>query len=163
MGSGKSGLYSGTHGSLAVPGSTDYMSPDDTFSKYIRNRKDIDIDGYYDIIAHGNPTSIQIQHHGNTIMIDHRIATRLFKSDKNYKGQGIRLLSCNTGKLDTGFAQNLANKLGVPVKAPTEMLWVTPSGKHYVAAGKSSNGFILSDTTHRGSFKTFYPQRRTRK
>lgn len=163
MGSGRSGLYSGTHGSLAVPDSTDYMKPNDTFSQYIRRRKDIDTAGFYDIIAHGSPVSIKVQHNGNTIEIDHRIAAKLFKSDKNYKRQGIRLLSCNTGKLDNGFAQNLANKLNVPVKAPTDLLWATPSGKHYVASGKMINGNLVDDLTHKGSFKTFYPQRRHKK
>lgn len=163
MGSGASGLYTGTHGSIAVPGSTDYMRPGEDFSRYIRRRKDIDIDGFYDIVAHGTATSIQIQHGEDSIMINHRIAARLFASDKNYKGQGIRLLSCNTGKLDTGFAQNLANKLGVPVKAPTEMLWATPSGKHYVAAGKVVDDNVISDLSHMGKFKTFYPKRRVAK
>lgn len=163
MGSGRSGLYSGTRGSRAVPGSTDYMNPKDMFSQYIRRRKDIDTGGFYDIIAHGSPFSIKIQHNGETIEIDHRIATRLFKADKNYKRQGIRLLSCSTGKIESGFAQNLANKLNVPVKAPTDLLWATPSGRHYVAAGIERNGYLVDDLSHKGSFKTFYPQRRTKK
>ena len=46
MGSGRSGLYSGTHGSNAVPGSSYYMDPDDKFSKFIKKRKDIDANGF---------------------------------------------------------------------------------------------------------------------
>lgn len=163
MGSGVSGLYTRTHGSLSAPGSTDYMSPNDSFSQYIRKRKDIDIGGFYDIIAHGNPMSIEIQHNGKSVVIDHRIAAKLFKSDKNYNGQGIRLLSCSTGKLDNGFAQNLANKLNIPVKAPTDILWATPAGTHYVASGILHNGRLVNDLTHKGTFKTFYPQRRSKK
>ena len=127
MSKGYSGMFNGTKGSRVAFGSTDYMKPTDDFSRYIKRRKDADANGFYDIIAHGNPISIEIQHNGQTITIDHRIAARLFKQDKQYKGQAIRLLSCSTGKLDTGFAQNLANKLNVPVQAPTCLLYTSPS------------------------------------
>ena len=163
MGSGNKGLYSGTYGSKAVPGSTDYMEPDDSFSKYIKNRKDIDSNGFYDIIAHGSPTTIQIQHNGVTIDIDHRVAAKLFSQDKNYHGGAIRLLSCDTGKLDLGFAQNLANKLNIPVQAPTELLWAKPYGHHYVTGGKWVNGKLVEDFSKKGKMKTFYPQRRKKK
>ena len=54
----------------------------DNFSKFIRKRKDIDVNGFYDIIAHGNPISIEVQHNHQTITINHRVATKLFKQDK---------------------------------------------------------------------------------
>ena len=93
----------------------------------------------------------------------YRIAAKLFKQDKQYKGQAIRLLSCSTGKLDNGFAQNLANKLNVPVQAPTDILWATPKGKYYVTAGKTINGRLVEDRSVPGTFRTFYPQRRKKK
>ncbi len=160
MSKGYSGMFSGTKGSRVAFGSTDYMKPTDDFSRYIKRRKDADANGFYDIIAHGNPISIEIQHNGKTITIDHRIAARLFKQDKQYKGQAIRLLSCSTGKLDTGFAQNLANKLNVPVQAPTDILWATPRRTYYVTAGKTVNGRLVQDRSAPGTFRTFYPKRR---
>ena len=160
MGSGSKGLYSGTFGSKATPGSTDYMDSGDSFSKFIKRRKDIDTNGFYDIIAHGSPTTIQIQHNGVTIDIDHRTAAKLFLRDKKYHGGAIRLLSCSTGKLDSGFAQNLANKLNIPVQAPTDLLWAKPNGRHYVTGGKYVNGQLVEDHSKKGSMKTFYPQRR---
>lgn len=163
MSKGYSGLFSGTKGSRVAFGSTDYMKPTDNFSKFIKRRTDIDANGFYDIIAHGNAISIEIQHNGKTITIDHRVAARLFMQDKQYKGQAIRLLSCSTGKLDTGFAQNLANKLNVPVQAPTDILWARPSGRYYVTAGKTVNGRLVEDFSKPGDFKTFYPQRRKKK
>ena len=153
-------MFSGTKGSRVAFGSTDYMKPTDDFSRYIKRRKDADANGFYDIIAHGNPISIEIQHNGKTITIDHRIAARLFKQDKQYKGQAIRLLSCSTGKLDTGFAQNLANKLNVPVQAPTDILWATPRGTYYVTAGKTVKGRLVQDRSEPGTCRTFYPKRR---
>lgn len=163
MSKGYSGLFNGTKGSRVAFASTDYMKPTDDFSVYIKNRKDIDADGFYDIIAHGNETSIEIQHNGITIKVNHRVAAKLFKQDKKYNGKAIRLLSCSTGKLDTGFAQNLANKLNIPVKAPTDILWAKPSGKYYVTAGKTVNGRLVEDFSAPGRFKTFYPQRRKKK
>lgn len=84
MSKGYSGMFNGTKGSRVAFGSTDYMKPTDDFSRYIKRRKDADANGFYDIIAHGNPISIEIQHNGQTITIDHRIAARLFKQDKQY-------------------------------------------------------------------------------
>lgn len=163
MSKGFSGLFSGTRGHQVAFGSTDYMKPTDNFSKYIKRRNDVDANGFYDIIAHGNPTSIEIQHNGRSITINHRIAAKLFCHDKRYNGQAIRLLSCSTGRLDTGFAQNLANKLNVPVQAPTDILWAKPNGKYYVTAGKSLNGTIVEDFSIPGRFRTFYPNRRKKK
>ncbi len=139
------------------------MDPGDSFSMFIKKRKDIDTNGFYDIIAHGTPTTIQIQHNGEMISIDHRVAAKLFLHDKSYHGGGIRLLSCSTGQLDSGFAQNLANKLNVPVQAPTDLLWAKPHGQHYVAGGIIVNGKLVEDLSKKGYMKTFYPQGRKRK
>lgn len=163
MSKGRSGLFHGTKGDRSYPGSTDYMRANDPFSQYIKRRNDIDTNGFYDIIAHGSPTSIKIQHNGITIEINHRIAARLFAQDKNYHGGAIRLLACSTGKLDSGFAQNLANKLNIPVQAPTDLLWARPSGKHYVAAGTLVKGKLVEDTSRMGTMKIFYPKRRAKK
>ena len=105
MGSGSKGLYSGTFGSKATPGSTDYMDSGDSFSKFIKRRKDIDTNGFYDIIAHGSPTTIQIQHNGVTIDIDHRTAAKLFLRDKKYQGRAVRHISGSTGIHGLGCAQ----------------------------------------------------------
>ena len=61
MSKGYSGMFNGTKGSRVAFGSTDYMKPTDDFSRYIKRRKDADANGFYDIIAHGNPISIEIQ------------------------------------------------------------------------------------------------------
>ena len=158
MGAGFHGGFGNTYG--AAFGSTDYMKPNDNFSRFIKNRPDVDVDGFYDIIAHGNEYTIEVQHNGKSIQINHRTAAKLFLKDNRYKKQGIRLLSCSTGKIDNGFAQNLANKLGVPVKAPTDILWVKPSGKYYVKSGKVINGHLYEDGSKPGRFKIFYPNRR---
>lgn len=155
-----SGHFSGTRGASLAAGSAYFMDPKDQFSINIKRRKDVDANGFYDVIAHGTPTTIEINHNGTKIKIDHRTASRLLKNDKSYNGQGVRLLSCSTGKLTDGFAQNLANKLNVPVSAPTDILWAGPSGRHFVAGSKVMNGRNTADISKPGKFKTFYPKRR---
>ena len=85
------------------------------------------------------------------------------KESGSFKGNAIRLLSCNTGNGDYSFAQGLADGLGVPVKAPTSYLWVTPQGKHFVADGKIANGKLVPVAGSVGRFRTFKPRRRKTK
>ena len=156
MGSGKHGLYTGTRGSQPVPGSVDYMHPDDLFSQNIRNRKDVDANGFFDVIAHGTSNTIQIQHNGRQISIDHRTAARLFKNNPDFKGKSIRLLACDTGADPRGFAQSLANKLNVIVEAPTKLVWAWPNGK-YIVAGRHKKNPKAPDMHNKGQFIKFYP------
>ncbi len=157
MGSGNSGLYSGTYGgkSQAFPGSTDYMNPTDNFSRFIKKRKDIDANGFYDVIAHGSPNSIIVERNGNRYEVDHRTAAKLLKRDSGYKGGSIRLLSCDTGSSVRGFAQNLANKLNVVVEAPTKFVWARSDGSYFVA-GRSKTNPNQPDLKNRGRFIKFY-------
>lgn len=160
MGTGNSGRYSGTYGSHVFPGSIDYMPPEDPFSIGIKKRKDIDANGFYDVVAHGKPNSILVKHNGEQIEINHRTLAKLLSYNKESAGKPIRLLSCNTGKVDAGFAQNLANKLNRPIKAPTEYLWVSLNGTYFVAGGKKVNNKLVPDFSRPGTFKTYKPKRR---
>ena len=78
----------------------------------------------------------------------------LIQNADRYNGQGIRLLSCNTGALDDGFAQNLANQLNVEVYAPTNYLWATQDGNYFVAGMTNQKGPNMSEL---GIFKLFIP------
>ncbi len=115
---------------------------------------DIDVNGNYDVIAHGTQNGIQITHNGQKIIVDSRTAARLIQNSNGYNGQGIRLLSCNTGALDNGFAQNLADKLNVEVYAPSNYLWSTPNGNYFVA-GMTNSG--MPDMSNIGTFRLFVP------
>lgn len=155
MGSGRSGLYSGTAGSHAfVPGDASFMDKSDSFVRFIAKRKDVDPKGTFDLIAHGTPDGIEITHNGNKIIVDSRTAAKLIKRLPGYHGQDIRLLSCNTGARAEGFAQNLANKLNVRVKAPNNILWANEFGQYYIAP-RGSDG--KADLTKRGKFITYEP------
>ena len=145
-GNSKSGTYS--------VGDATFMDADDAFARNISNRIDVDANGYFDVIAHGTTNGIQITHNGQHMIVDHRTAARLIQNSDGYNGQAIRLLSCNTGALNNGFAQNLANKLNVEVYAPTNYLWSTPNGNYFVAG---INNLNLPDMNNRGIFKLFSP------
>lgn len=149
MSKGYSGLFSGTKGAmLAVPGEAVFESyvltpqgvKDYSYFKNIAKRSDVDANGIYDVVAHGLPDKIQIEHNGVNMLIDSRTLAHLLKIDNRYgRKQSIRLLSCNTGTDINGFAQNLANKLNVTVYAPTNIVWAYPSGRHIVAPRLSND------------------------
>ena len=114
MGTGYHGGFGQTHGAAA--GDAVFRSEPGQFFTNIARRSDVDKDGVYDVVAHGGTAIIQITHSGKPLAIDSRTAARLIQSKGEYKrGQPIRLLSCSTGSSTSGFAQNLANKLGVIV------------------------------------------------
>lgn len=160
MGTGNSRRYAGTYGSQATPGSIDYMTPGDSFSRFIKYRKDADVNGFQDVVAHGTSDSVFVEHKGQQIEIDHRTLSRLLTQNKASSGKPIRLLSCCTGQNSSGFAQNLANKLNRPVIAPSDYLWVEPNGAYFVAAGQKVGKRFIPDMSKRGTFITYYPTRR---
>lgn len=156
MGGGFHGGFGNTHGS-AVAGDAVYISEPGQFFANIANRKDIDKNGVYDVVAHGGSTIMQVTHNGKALEIDSRSAAKLIKLKADYKhGQPIRLLSCDTGSSTSGFAQNLANKLNVVVEAPTKLVWAYPNGKYFVAGRRKGNP-NLPDMNNPGVFKKFYP------
>ncbi len=159
MGSGNKGLYNLKAYTDVVPGSINYMPEEDLFYKRIQKRRDVDENGFYDIIAHGSPKTILYEHNGVFVEINHRVFARLIKNRGDLVGKPIRLLSCNTGHISRGFAQGLADKLGVPVKAPTDYIWATPLGSYYVRKGKTVGNDLLPDYSRdMGTFKIFYPK-----
>ena len=66
-------------------------------------------------------------------------------------------MSCNTGALDNGFAQNLANNLNVKVYAPTDYLWSYPNGKYFVAGMLKDKDRIIPNMEKLAGFKLFVP------
>lgn len=150
-----SGFFHGTSGSRAAAGDKSFMSKKDPFIINIKNRKDVDPNGQFDLIAHGTSETIEVEHNGKKIQIDSRTTAMLIKKMPGYKkGQSIRLLSCSTGARSHGFAQDLANKLNVVVYAPSDILWAYPSGRHFIAA---KDKYGNPDLSKKGRFIKFTP------
>jgi hypothetical protein len=117
-------------GEAAEAGAINLMKQSDRFIINAAKRADVDPSGFMDIIAHGGGKSIKIVlKNGREVTISHRAFVRYLKANPAYQGQNIRLLSCRTGKLKHGFAQGLADRLGVTVRAPDDILWAHPDGK----------------------------------
>ena len=87
--------------------------------------------GYYTVDAHSEEEAREL--------------ARVIEHDDKYHGEKVRLLSCSTGAVDDGFAQDLANALGVEVEAPTDVLLVYPDGRMKIGYDGS------------GKMKTFKP------
>ncbi|MBO4343356.1 MAG: hypothetical protein J5844_01730, partial [Clostridia bacterium] len=75
---------------------------------------------------------------------------RMYKGDKAYTKNPIRLISCETGKDVNGFAQNLANKLGRKVIAPSDTVWIHPNGKITIGPNAKLNS---------GKWMSYYPKK----
>ena len=82
--------------------------------------------GYFDFAGHGAPNSVEYDARNKELTA--RELARIIKHDSSYHGEKIRLLSCSTGSTKDGFAQQLANALGVEVEAPSDVLIVAPNG-----------------------------------
>lgn len=154
MGAGYHGGFGATSGSkisTAVSASPSFVAPrdKDNLARFAsRMEKEA---GFTDVIIHGTSTSADYYLNGRWVKLDQRSLALMLKKDPGYNSGNIRLVSCSTGALDTGFAQNLANKLGVTVKAPSDTLWVFPNGRVVIGA---------SYTKNTGTWKTFKPQKK---
>lgn len=119
---------------------------DDDFGKYIS--RIAPKNGFYDVAIHGATKFVSF--YGERINAD--TLADIINSRHDYDGKSsIRLLSCNTGKGEKCFAQNLANKLGVAVEAPSDIIWARSDGTYTIGQTKYKNT---------GSMITFYPERK---
>lgn len=148
MGAGFHGGFGGTFGSKAIRLSPTYAGDENnlkTAAKWIKPKG-----GYTDIVVHGRPDHVEIKIGDVWTRIDHRALFRLFKGDKSYSKDPVRLISCETGKNADGFAQNLANKLGREVIAPSDTVWIHPNGKMTIGPNAKSNT---------GKWISYYPKK----
>lgn len=109
----------------------------DPLSQYVQKVKPLKI--YFDVAMHGSPSAVGFGT-TETNMSPHLLASIIRHSD-GWNGQKIRLLSCSTGK-NYCFAEELANALGVEVKAPDDLLYIYPSGNMYI--GEDKDGHMIS-------------------
>lgn len=101
------------------------------------------IEGFTDVAVHGSPDSIMVCVKKNgrdqEIVLDHRRLAKFLKADEGYGRGKIRLLSCKTGSPTGTFAQNLANKMGVTVRALSDTLFIFPNGKMVIGPNMFTN------------------------
>ncbi|WP_280268034.1 ADP-ribosyltransferase [Nocardia wallacei] len=79
-------------------------------------------EGHHDVIVHGNRFGRPVP--GNEHEIDPQQIVDAIRSNPNYvPGTPVRLIACHSGN-DIGWAQRVADELGVPVTAPTDTVGV---------------------------------------
>ena len=155
MGAGFHGGFGSTVGGkaygTAYPGTVKLVKsgPGEKFGKYAEKAKPKQ--GYTDIIIHGNPQTdlVSIYHNGKWVDIDQRRLANYIRRDSGYKSGPIRLISCSAGSKE--FAQNLANKMGVKVIAPSDTVWAHPDGRLTIGPKSYINN---------GTWNQFKPARR---
>jgi RHS repeat-associated protein len=89
--------------------------------------------GYWNVLTHADSQMAWV-HTGpgleDGVFISHRSLARFITKSEGYVGQPVRLVGCNAGQCRIGLAQDLANKLGVEVLAPTGRAYIDATG-HY--------------------------------
>ncbi|AVT21011.1 sugar-binding protein [Paracidovorax avenae] len=122
----------------------------------------------YEIAGHGSSKGL-LDQSGNVIPID--VLAKRIRSDPRYKpGMPIALLSCNTGLLPGGYAQQLADAMQAVVVAPNRFIWFDrETGKTTVMGGKFDWEWnfpfflertkLVKDPTIPGKFLAFSPKK----
>lgn len=101
------------------------------------------VEGYFDFGCHGMPTSVAFGSHEPN-MSPSLLAEYIRHHPDYTPGEGIRLLSCSTGKpqgVDYCFAEELANIMGVNVMAPSEDIFIRHDGTFCV--GRNGKGEMI--------------------
>jgi RHS repeat-associated protein len=114
---------------VAAGAQSNFMGAGERFAEYASRAEEAP--GYHDVIVHGTPSDFGATGDAWTQgrNFSHRALTQMLERDPSYEGGPVRLLSCSTGGCGATAAQNLANKLGVEVMAPTDTLWAFRSGR----------------------------------
>ena len=107
---------------------------------------------FFDVAMHGSSTAVG---YGTLeTNMSPRLLASVIRHMDGWNGQKIRLLSCSTGKQigeEYCFAEELANALGVTVKAPSDTLYI------------SKHGVIYIGELREGKFIDYHPNQRGRR
>ncbi|MFF4277074.1 hypothetical protein ACFY0U_45105, partial [Streptomyces sp. NPDC001536] len=114
--------------------------------------------GYHDVVVHGTNEGMavpgRINHYGTEFSSDlnpSHVADAV-RSNPAYDGGPVRLISCHSGTIAEGvddipIAQQVANNLGTPVKAPTDT----------VGTNRYIDGLQVPEIANDGYWRTFLP------
>ena len=138
-----------------------YVNKSDQLYKNLKHVQEID--GYEDFGIHGTSEFVEYETTGGKFTsYTAKEYAEILRSDPEYHNGNIRLLSCNVGATENGFAQQLADELGVEVLAPTETLWTNEKGDCFI-----SNSDVVADLWYAkenvqptGEWKRFMPRRK---
>ena len=146
---GGSKLYKAYQGaSNAIPASTRLVGAGDRLGDAAKWVKPIE--GTFDVVVHGSENAFHVLHKNQWVEINHRsLAT--FVKKQGYTGGDVRLISCSSGACSNGVAQNLSNKLGADVAAPSNTIWIHPNGKLTIGDSATQNTGVWNIFTAGGN------------
>lgn len=143
---------------------TAYFAPNDVGLRTAANEVP-PFPGEYVLDLHGEPNRVSVQMDATDQASAVHLSATEFAAvvrSSHWSGEPIRLFSCNTGCDPNGFAQQLANALGVTVTAPDAPVWTLGDGKtavtdttYVMTNGRIVPKPILPDT---GRWQVFTPQ-----
>ncbi len=139
--------------------SSKFINPNDDLYRYAD--RIIPENGFGDIICHGDPFNLLIRGmDGEEWAYPADKAAEMIRNSREFKKEPIRLISCQTGAEENGIAQQLANILGVDVKAPTESVYINMNGEMFITdndilARLWDKGLPVKET---GEWKVFKPK-----
>ena len=130
---------------------------------YNRAAQQPDAADLIDIHGHGRDNGNKFedeQRKGNPYLDEKKVAESVDKArERKQGGTCVKLWACETGKGSNTLAQRLANELGIPVIAPTELIWYPSNGTVCVIAkpDPSDSNRPSKAPADQGSWKTFFP------
>lgn len=114
-----------------VAASYNFMNRGDEL--YERIQKVKPIDGFSDYGIHSDGYSFDRLNEKSSQPVDVFTLAQWIRSDPNYPGGNVRLLSCRAGAYEDGAAKVLAELLNVTVRAPDADLYVNRLGEYNIA------------------------------
>ena len=135
--------------------SSRYLNKTDKLYSYAEKVEPIE--GFYDVVTHGDPYSLIFKDSDNKeTHVSAQEFVEILRKDPNYKGGNIRLVACQVGAGDGIVPQYIADKLGVEVLAPTEKVHLDFNGK-MILADDDDDARANIET---GEWKIFKPKER---
>jgi hypothetical protein len=149
-----------------VAGGKAFFEPDDT-TYDTTNEAFPEIPGERKYVVHGCEDGVWMP--GQDQPMDAEQFADVVRADAGWENEPVDLYSCDTAKprADGGtFAQDLADDLGVPVTAPTGIVWLPEGSEPFVASECQCNGqthpneagFSHPVDEPDGEYKTFVPR-----
>ncbi|MFB4317475.1 hypothetical protein [Actinomadura sp. 21ATH] len=148
-------LHGVWQGSSALPAGRTLNDPDDVaYAPTFNIPPSAD---RYVLVGHGSPNSMSAGRH--TMLTPDDVAA-LIRNDPDWNGRVVVLYSCHTGS-DAGqppFAALVAQRLGVPVIAPSTLAWHDAAGNLYTtSAERQPDGSWTREWPPNGRWTTFQP------
>lgn len=148
------GLRPFVEDSTATPAGRAYYAPGDEL--LAEAHRVPPMPGAHTVDLHGGPDFVRV----GSVRLTPADLAALIAADPNWRGHPVRLLACETGNAPDGFAQRLADELGVTVHAPSDLVGLGPDGHLFVTTTRvDAAGIVRPVTPATGGMRTFTPTR----